>query len=235
MKFIAFYITFIAKLILVSNCPNETPIYENDQCKLMYCTKDQYQSGDCIIKNEIVKTQWLTNIIEIGTENSKFINFANYSNGTMILEVSNKPGSCDRFFFGLNPDGSYLFEENGSHQIILTAQNQEGNNLNKRFYAENFCVTINGEENKKEYIVSIANEEQYIELNDFDKKMIYQRKSNEIMGNTILGLRHSSANFFNNSINSIIFLTWVEIPNSPNFNFKTKILNFKSKNLNFED
>ena len=77
----------------------------------------------------------------------------------MILEASNNPGSSDRFFFGLNSDGSYLFEENGSHQIILTAQYQTGNDLNKRFYAENFCVTINEREGKKEYIVSIANKD----------------------------------------------------------------------------
>ena len=135
MKFIAFYITFIiVKFIFGNYCPKETPIYKNGQCKLTYCTKQQFQNGDCIIKNDIIKTQWLTNIIDIGTENSKFINFANYSNGTMILEASNNPGSSDRFFFGLNSDGSYLFEENGSHQIILTAQYQTGNDLNKRFY-----------------------------------------------------------------------------------------------------
>ena len=237
MKFIAFYITFIiVKFIFGNYCPKETPIYKNGQCKLTYCTKQQFQNGDCIIKNDIIKTQWLTNIIDIGTENSKFINFANYSNGTLILEASNNPGSSDRFFFGLNSDGSYLFEENGSHQIILTAQYQTGNDLNKRFYAENFCVTINEREGKKEYIVSIANKEQYLELYDFDTRSIIQRKSADIIGNTILGLRHSSANFFNNSLNSIIFLTWVDIPNDDiNNNFQTKILNFKTKNLDFEE
>ena len=234
MKFITFFFIFMVKLILGSKCPKENPIFNNGECKTIYCTKNQFQNGECSIENEIIKTQWLTNIIEIGEENSRFINFANYSNGTLILEVSTFFGNSKRYFFGLNKDGSYLFDENGSHQIYLKVPDQEGNGLNKRYYAENFCVTINDEEEEEEYLVSIANGEQYIELYDFDTREIYQRKSIDITGNTILGLRHSSANFFNNSLNSIIFLTWVNLTDSIFKNFQTQILNFKSKNLDYD-
>ena len=192
----------------------------------------------CILSEEInsniKETQNLTNIIKIGEENSRFINFANFSNGTMVLEVSSEPGNSKRYFFGLNPDGSYLFEEDGAHQICLTASGQSGNSYNQRNYAENFCVTINDEENK-EYIVSIANKEQYTELYDFETRHIYQKVSTDIMGYSIDGFRHSSANFVINSKHYIVFLSWIDYTAEKYKSFRMKILNFKNKNLNFDE
>ena len=137
MKGIILCLIFAFHLIFCSDCDISTPILVGAECKSTYCTEAQFKSGDCQIKNEIIKTQWLTNIISIGEENSRFINFANFSNGTMIIEVSSDPGNAKRIFFGLNPDGSYLFEEENNQFIMTTS-----NNNNKRNYSENFCVTI---------------------------------------------------------------------------------------------
>ena len=66
-----------------------------------------------------------TNEIWIGEKKYRFLNFANYSDGTMIVEVSYANGNSKRIFFGLKPDGSYLFDKNseGSYEITRNANN----------------------------------------------------------------------------------------------------------------
>ena len=112
----------------------------------MFCSETQFKNEECIINNDIIKTQWLTNIIWIGEKNSRFINFANYSNGDMVIETSSNPGNNKRFFFGLKADGNYLFEEEGNHQLILNVKDSNGNDINKRQYAENFCIKLKDSE-----------------------------------------------------------------------------------------
>jgi len=227
MKIIILCFIFTFHLIFCSDCDRSTPILIGTECKSTYCTKEQFQSGDCQIKNEIIKTQWLTNIISIGEENSRFINFANFSNGTMIIEVSSDPGDTKRTFFGLNPDGSYLFNEE-NNQFTMTASSSN----NKRQYSENFCVTIIEDESPKQYIVSIANEDQYIELYDFENNHIYEVKSQENFGNKIVSIRHSSANIVYYNINYIIFLSWTSLTENPAIHsFITKALHFETKEI----
>jgi len=152
MKVIILYFIFAIKLIFCSECDRNNPILYGHihSCQLKYCTEEQFQNGECKINNEIIKTQWLTNIIQIGELNSAFINFANFSDGTMVIEVSSFPGNARRIFFGLKPDGNYLFNNDETHQFIMTASNQEGNEDNKRQYAENFCVQIEEDGTMKE-------------------------------------------------------------------------------------
>ena len=187
MKKTDVYIIFIIKLIFCNECNRSIPILFDNECKLTYCTAEQFENGVCKINNEIIKTQWLTNIILIGEENSRFINFNNFSNGTMIIEVSSDSISNKRIFFGLQTNGSYLFGKENTHQFTMTASNSN----NKRHYPENLCVTIKEDSLSKEYIVSIANEEQYIELYDFDNNYIYEIKSKDKFGNQILSIRNS--------------------------------------------
>ena len=110
MKEIILYLIFIIKVVLGEECERDKPIYKENECQLTYCTKEQFKNGICKINNSIINKQWLTNIIMIGEPNYRFLNFANFSNGTMIIEVSpDKDELNKRIFFGLNADGSYLF------------------------------------------------------------------------------------------------------------------------------
>ena len=121
-KLILFFSLFI-NFILNQECDRYNPIKKDNSCILTYCTDEEFSDGICEISNEIIKTQWLTNIIWIGEENSRFINFADYSNGDMIIETTSDPGNNKRIFFGLNSNGNYLFNDDKSHQLILTAEN----------------------------------------------------------------------------------------------------------------
>ena len=45
-------------------CPKDYPILKYDNCTSDYCTKEQFYRKECIINNDIIKTQWLNNIID---------------------------------------------------------------------------------------------------------------------------------------------------------------------------
>ena len=50
----------------IEECPKEKPNRrnnENEQCELISCSDENIENGVCTIENEIVKIQWLNNII----------------------------------------------------------------------------------------------------------------------------------------------------------------------------
>ena len=204
-----FYICFLFILKLAFNleCDRSAPIFQNGFCRLIFCSEAQFHNGECIISNELIKTQWLTNIIWIGEKNSRFINFANYSNGDMVVETSPAPGSNKRFFYGLKADGNYLFEEDGNHQLIMNVKDLDKNDINKRQYAENFCIKLR--DSGIEYIVSVANEDQYFEAYNLKDKGAYSVKSTQMVGKPMNGLIHSSLNIYTEAENYIIFISWM--------------------------
>ena len=161
-----------------SQCNKRTPILVGGQCKLQYCTKEQYETGECKIANKIIKTQWLTKIIRIGDLDFRYVNFAEYSNGSVIVETSACPGNAKRMFFGLDIDGRGLFNsENGDRAYYYSMQigEQPGNPDKIRYESENFIARINeGPEKGKEYLVSFSKGSQFTELYLFDESKINQ-------------------------------------------------------------
>ena len=150
----------------------------------------------------------------------------------MIIEVSSDPGSNKRIFFGLNADGSYLFSEETDNQFTMTASSSN----NKRHYAENFCATITENDSPKQYIISIANDDQYIEVYDFENNHIYEAKSEQKFGEKILSIRHSSSNILYNNVPFIIFLSWNRPSGKQGFHyFQTKALKFDKKDISQYD
>ena len=230
MKEIILYLIFIIKVVLGEECQRDKPIYKENECQLTYCTKEQFKNGICKINNSIINKQWLTHIIMIGEPNYRFLNFANFSNGTMIIEVSpDKDELNKRIFFGLNADGSYLFKDNvGNHQIKKEVNGEP----NTRKYAENFVVKIdNGNAGTKEYLVSVPNEDQNAELYDFENDQIFTRNSTSLIGQKILSIKHSSSNALISGYNLLIFQSWVEIHTDCKYSFRTTILEFKSTDI----
>ena len=46
------------------DCPKDRPIkYNNGECQIRKCSQEEFQNRSCIISNEIVKIQWINNII----------------------------------------------------------------------------------------------------------------------------------------------------------------------------
>ena len=54
-------ITFIYTLIFLlgnQECPKDEPIYTSEGWKYIYCDENDFQNGDYIISNPIIKIQW---------------------------------------------------------------------------------------------------------------------------------------------------------------------------------
>ena len=199
LKFFLIIYSFNFLIILIkSECERNNPIMVNGICSLKYCSEEDYNNNICIKSNEIIKIQWLTNIIKIGDLNFRYINFANYSNGDMIIETTSYPPSSLRMFFGLKTNGLPFFGE--TNHFSITVKDQPDNTDKSRCEAENFIATINdGRQKGKEYLVSIPKNTKYAELFNFEEndinKIIKQKKATEVLGNEMINFRGSAINY----------------------------------------
>ena len=196
----------IYKIINI-NCPKESPIsLSNGECVLKYCNKEQFKNGTCTLSNNVIKTQWLTNIIWIGKETYRYVNMANYSNGDFVILTTAYEGDSERMFYGLKKNGEYLFEDNGqlTPHKIMNARPQPKNDNAVKYESQTFIVNIEN----KEYLVSISMWYQYCELYDFDNNFIYQTKSSDVLGYSMTSSRGAPFNLKIGTENFIIFNYW---------------------------
>ena len=116
---IIFYSIFFMQLpVSLSECNRNTPILvNNNYCELKYCTKEEYKSGNCIIDNSIVKTQWLNNIILFDFDKFRYGNFALNSKGDLIYECSTEEANGKRVFYWLKKNGSFYFQDENGKKI----------------------------------------------------------------------------------------------------------------------
>ena len=227
-----FFILIIVNTIINEECDRTTPILlKNGSCVLQYCTKEQYENEECIKNNQIIKTQWISNIIWIGEDDFRYINFANYSNGDMIIETSSCPGNSKRIFYGLKQNGEYFFEKDGQITPFysINVKEQLDNTNNSRYESENFIIKLKVEGIQKEYLVSMGKSSQYCELYDFDLNDIYQKKSSEILGNQMISSREVANNLLIDNDNYIIFCSL--LTSSDKYIFNVKKLKFDSNKI----
>ena len=178
--------------VITKNCTRELPILKDGNCVLEYCTKHEFKNKTCVINNKIVKTQWLNDIIWIGEQNFRYINFANNSNGDMIVETTSIPPSTKRIFYGINRDGNPFFKDNNFFSSCNVIE-QEGNPDKGRYEAEIFFTKSTND--NKEYLVSIGKNNQYVEVYNFNNNQIlYQISSSSLFGRVVIGLRGAVIN-----------------------------------------
>ena len=121
------------------------------------------KTNNCLISNNtIITSQWLNNIICIGDDDFRYINFAKFENGDMIVETTAIPDLPKRMFYGITKDGEPLFK-NGQYHATIEISGQDDTN-NGRFEGEIFIVPIDN----KDYLVSIPKGKKYIELYDLN-------------------------------------------------------------------
>jgi hypothetical protein len=132
---------YLISPIITQNCARELPILKNGNCVLDYCTKQEFKDKVCVIDNQIVKTQWLNDIIWIGDLNFRYVNLANNSNGDMVVETTSLPASEKRLFYGITKDGNPFFKDNNFFNSI-NVKDQEGNEDKGRYEGEIFFLKI---------------------------------------------------------------------------------------------
>ena len=110
----------LLKLILVTNlficgllyeCDKNQPIFYDNHCVSTYCTEEQYKSGECIISEEITKTQWLTNIIKFEKTNGFFSLIKEDTYKTVLFVVYSSDNN-EKIYFNMHEKDDYcLFED----------------------------------------------------------------------------------------------------------------------------
>ena len=122
------------------------------------------KTDDCLISNNsIITTQRLNNIICLGEKDLRYVNFATFSNGDMVIETTSIPDSPKRNFYGIKKDGKSFFNNGQYYSTIMISDQRESNN--SRYEGEIFVVPIDG----KEYLFSIGKgNNKFAELYDLD-------------------------------------------------------------------
>ena len=190
-----FMIKIIFLFLLIDICSNycndvSKPILlpADNTCVMKYCTEEEFINKICIKDNNIIRNQWLNNIIIFGGENSTFSKIVNYPNGDMVAISNNKIGYDGiSYFYGLKENGRPLFlkdyKENPYKTLMIDSLPSYGI---KNSNGEILVVKIgSNEEDYKEYIINIQNENKYIQLYDFENEYIYYNKSNYIFLSSI--------------------------------------------------
>ena len=171
----------------ITECPRETPILISNNCYMQYCDKNNISSEQCIIKNEIVKTQWLNNIIIIGDIYFRYINFGIYSNGDMVIGTTVYPGNTARKFYGIKNNGRPLFQKDSKetpHKLIYIPEDTNGN-----FESESLIIKTTPD--GQEYFLWVSKLENYAEMFNFDNGNIYKSSSADFGGVTLVSMRHA--------------------------------------------
>ena len=87
----------------------------DNQCVMKYCQKEEFINNTCVKDNNIIKNQWLNNIIKFGVENCRYSKIAKFSTGEMIV-ISNYKSP---YFYGLNKDGRFFLQKMVKKVLII--------------------------------------------------------------------------------------------------------------------
>ena len=122
MNNIIFLIVFLIFIFFcfTIDCPKNLPIYNDEECKLIECSEEQFKNEICVVSNDIIKTQWLNNIftydIEFFYEN---LAVTNYNNGVFFGSYNEFYGDEDEYIFSII---LYLINDNGETNIKMFNQ-----------------------------------------------------------------------------------------------------------------
>ena len=166
-------------------CDKARPILKDNACDSIYCTEEEFISTTCIINNDIIKTQWLTNIIEISDIYNRFIHPFLTSNNDLIIQTTSTLGTGDRKYYGLTNEGRYFFiDENGEetpyYSIGVT------NNGQPVYKYEGAAAAIQIANDDKNYFLSIGTDDAYAEIIDYKNNNVYIKLSSSFYYVTIV-------------------------------------------------
>ena len=172
-KYIPIFILFALFDIILNECNLENPILlKNGTCVSHYCGQKDFISNDCIIDNSIIKIQWLNNIIRVGGDTFRYLNFVKFSNGDLVFETT--PYSYNdpkRNFYGLKKNGRYYFRDKENNK--MTSFFSLDNGQKTKYESINAIISNNG----KEYFMSIGRLMTHTEIFDFEDGKIYGAKT----------------------------------------------------------
>ena len=185
-----------------SICNSTSAPFLKDNTCITFCSKEELNSKECVIDHEIVKIQYISNLIIIGSKDYRYINIASDESNNMVIQTSKFEGSGDRLFYGLKNNGRFLFM-NGENEFPYLSYIIDGEATEKqqRFEGEScfirLCNSNNPSIDEKNYFLSIAKADQYAELFDFDSLEYTVKRSTNFIGSEIYSDRGTFIRLYN--------------------------------------
>ena len=154
-------------------------------------------------QTSINKDQKITRIINIGDLNYRYMDFASYSNGDMVVETTSFPQERRRMFYGLKTNGRPFFKDKSNNkETPYYSINVESNDFVK-FESVGIAIKLsNIENNGKEYFFSISKLECNAELFDFENDKVYTKSVDSFTNlRSLKSLRSTLIPLLNSSLN----------------------------------
>ena len=147
-------------------CPRKYPLLiEGSETK--ECALEKYVLGTHTISNQIIKTQWLNNIIILGVGQCWYIKKSYSSNEDLILETNVYNDSIKndyRYFYGIKSNGRPLFYDS-TNEVFTEEKILEAITDYKLF--ESQSIKINLVNDDKDYYLTCSFTNCSIEITDF--------------------------------------------------------------------
>ena len=118
----------------------------------------------------------IPNIIKVGRKNFRYIHFTKDSSGNALFGTSAYPGTNERLFYGFNKSSEYFF--NGTSFYTLFVKNKDNKKIGKYGGASSF-LSLNG----STYLLSISNNDSYLEIYDFNNNKSFILDTETFFGN----------------------------------------------------
>ena len=227
----------IIQIIFSSTCMNENePFLRNGTC-ISYCSKEEIELNTCIIDNEKVKIQYISNWIIIGEEGYRYINIDSDEYNNIVVQTSKSEESGDRIFYGLQNNGRYLFKDDNQNEYpyLIITQDKVGDA--KRFEGESLFIKLcdrNGPSSDiNNYFLSIAKGGQNAELFDFKNKDCSKKASEIFIDENIYSDRGTFQRIINkeNKEYTYLYLFSAVIKEGNNYKLFLKTFYFTDNNL----
>ena len=131
-------------------CEKEKPIFKENECVSVYCNEDQFKSGECLVNNPIMKTNWLNKIITFENTNGDLYLSVNDDSNKLIF-VTTLSNDEDRIYYEIQIDSdeeenNFIFEKNGSF-VPFIKKNIDRNENKKIVNAELSFLKISENDN----------------------------------------------------------------------------------------
>ena len=223
---------FFFNILKICNlCETSMPFIKEGVC-YEKCTVEEIKLGDCKLENDIIKTQWIDNIIILSNDAFHYINMVTTKNDDLIILISQYPGSNLRLFYGLNSEGRGYFVQNNinikNYTMIISSTTTI-----ERYESVSFLVKLRSKTETKEYIMEIGKTPQLLQVYDFEERKIivksidyvfYELTSVRQLMGAYVPLTASDYNYY------LVGLLWIKYSNSIGY-YYISLLKFKITTL----
>ena len=202
---------FNMKNCLLSICNENSPIRKNEAECVESCTANEFTSGACVIENEKIKTQKITDRVVYSASSIHYAAGATTPHGNLICSSSYYQTYTQKYYYGLKQNGRPLFIENSKETFFSITDSDK-----VRCEGTIYAININGIKDK-EYIVGFGNNAVNFEIYDFisnEQIIIYKQLGTTFFGTGYNSFQRSSIFKLNNSDQDYYIISIIAQPPS---------------------